>query len=96
MSLYLTALIKSKPDTTAALKELLQELVAPSRKDAACLQYDLHQSTSDPQLFIFQEEWESREGLLLHNSQPYILKFREALEALVDVPVIIHYTQKLV
>jgi quinol monooxygenase YgiN len=94
MSIYLTALIKSKPGSAEALKECLQGLVPLSRKEVACLQYNLHQSVDDPNVFIFQEEWADKEGLEFHNAQAYILSFRETIVSLIDGPVVIHHTQK--
>lgn len=94
MSIYLTAVIKSRPGNAEALKECLQAIVPLSRREAACLRYDLHQSVDDPQVFIFQEEWADKEGLEVHNAQPYILQFREVILPLIEGPVLIHHTQK--
>ena len=34
-------------------REILEELVAPSRAEEGCINYDLHQSMEDPELFVF-------------------------------------------
>ncbi|WP_221392511.1 putative quinol monooxygenase [Dyadobacter sp. NIV53] len=95
MPIYLTATVKSKPGNNEALKKLLLELVENSRQEEACVQYDLHQSQNDPDFFIFHEEWKSREGLDLHNNQPYILDFGVKSAELIDGQVGIHITSKL-
>jgi len=95
MSIYLTALVKSKSGKAEELKAVLQQLVIDSRKETACLQYDLHQSVTDADLFIFHEEWASESGLQLHNTQPHISRFIQASKEITDGPVTIHKTQKV-
>jgi len=93
MSIYLTAIVKSKVETTATLRTVLLDMVANSRKEEACIQYDLHESAAD-HTFIFQEEWKDQPGLDLHNQQSYILAFVEQAGALTD-DVVIYKTEKL-
>jgi len=93
MSIYLTAIVKSKKETTAALRTMLLDMVANSRKEEACIQYDLHESAVD-NTFIFQEEWKDQAGLDLHNKQPYILDFVAQADKLTD-NIIIYKTEKL-
>jgi quinol monooxygenase YgiN len=95
MSIYLTALVKSQPGKAEQMKALLLELVAGSKTEAACLQYDLHQSLDDENLFIFHEEWANDAGLQQHNSQPHIQKFIAASGNVLDGEIIIHKTQKI-
>jgi len=73
---------------------MLLTMVTESRKEPACLQYDLYQDDNDPNVFVFQEIWESREGLDAHNGQPYIRAFGESLEKLETNPQI-YLTQPL-
>lgn len=93
MSIYLTAIVKGKPDTVNPLRTVLLNMVANSRKEEACIQYDLHEAAGDL-TFIFQEEWKNQSGLDLHNQQPYILAFVEQAGALTD-DIIIYKTEKL-
>lgn len=93
MSIYLTAIVKSKKETTAALRTMLLDMVVNSRKEEACIQYDLHESTVDD-TFIFQEEWKDQPSLDLHNQQPYILGFVAQAGTLTD-NIVIYKTEKL-
>ena len=95
MSVYLTAIVKSKAGNDAALKALLETLVVASKQEAACLQYDLHQSVEDPNLFIFHEEWADQPGLDLHNGQLHIKKFLEVSVDLIDGSIVIHKTERV-
>jgi len=93
MSIYLTAIVKSKQETTVALRTMLLDMVVNSRKEEACIQYDLHESAGD-HTFIFQEEWKDQAGLDLHNKQPYILAFVAQADQLTD-DIVIYKTEKL-
>jgi quinol monooxygenase YgiN len=93
MSIYLTAIVKSKQETTMALRTMLLDMVVNSRKEEACIQYDLHEIAGGD-IFIFQEEWKDEEGLDLHNQQPYLLAFVEKAQELTE-SVIVYKTQKI-
>jgi quinol monooxygenase YgiN len=93
MSIYLTAIIKSKPGQAEALKPHLLELVSHSKKEIACLQYDLHQAEDNPDMYIFHEEWSDATGLELHGNQPHIQNFINNTAELRDGDTIIYKTQ---
>ena len=93
MSLYLTAIVKSKKETTAELRTILLDMVVHSRRETACIQYDLHEATEE-NTFIFQEEWKDQLSLDEHNQQPYILNFVERAGAL-TTEIVIYKTTKL-
>ncbi len=71
-SKYLTvvAQVKAAPGKEKQLKELLLSLVAPSRKDEGCVNYDLHQSADIPAMFYFHENWTSKELWERHMAKP--------------------------
>lgn len=95
MSIFLTAVIQGKPGTADQLRPLLETLTAGSRSEAACIQYDLHESVSHPDLFIFHEEWVDQAGLDLHNTQPHIQVFQQAAKDLLAGPATLYKTQRL-
>jgi len=87
MKIYITAIIKSKPEYTAEVARVFENMVTLTRKETACIQYDLHRSMDDENLFVFYEIWESQQGLNLHNEQPYIKEFGQlANEKLQEKP----------
>lgn len=89
MHVYVTAVIKSKPEFTAEVEALLQNLVTETRKEAACIKYDLHVSIDESNVFVFYEIWQHQEGLTLHNQQPHIATFRQAaVDKLLEAPLI--------
>ncbi len=60
------AQIKAQTGKEAEVRKELLSLVAPSRKDAGCINYDLHQAKDNPALFMFHENWESKAHLDRH------------------------------
>lgn len=95
MNIYLTATLNSKPEFTEEVKAVLQTMVRESRKEKACIQYDLHQGIKDENLFVFQEIWESEEALQEHNQQWYIQDFVKMIdEKLQEIPSI-YFTERI-
>lgn len=66
------ATIKAKPGMESSLRAALLNLVAPSRKDDGCINYDLHQDPADPAKFMFHENWTSKAALDAHLAQPHL------------------------
>ena len=95
MAINLTVILKSKTESIETLKSLLLDLVQNSKKETACLQYDLHQSDKEPNTFIFHEVWENQDGLDLHNQQSYLQTFFENAKLYLQEAPIIYKTNKL-
>lgn len=95
MSIYLTAILKSKKESIQNLKSILDNMVLNTRKEEACEKYELQQSLDDETVFIFHEIWKSKEGLDAHNQQPYIQEFVEKVPDLLEKSADI-YLAKLV
>ncbi len=90
MKVYLTAIVKSKPEHTADVLAILQNMVVHSRNEAGNLQYDLHRDKADENTFVFYEIWQSEEILQRHNEQPYLKDFIDIIPyKLQQQPVII-------
>lgn len=60
------ATFQAKPGKENELKAALTALVEPTRKEAGCINYDLHQLPEDPKKFLFHENWTSRAHLDTH------------------------------
>jgi quinol monooxygenase YgiN len=86
--------VRAKPDQIAALRDVLLGLVRPSRADAGCLGYDLHQSAEDPSRFVFYENWTSKELLDAHLAQPHLKSFLAQIDRwLAEPPQITLWTK---
>jgi quinol monooxygenase YgiN len=69
-TLTVLAQIKAKPGAEGQVRQELLSLVAPSRQDAGCINYDLHQAQDNPALFLFHENWASKAHLDAHLQKP--------------------------
>lgn len=81
-----------------ALEEVKREclaLVEPSRAEEGCLNYDLHQSLEDRTLFVFYENWASREALERHLQMPHSLLFDERTAGLLAAETEITFWEML-
>ncbi|MBI4965082.1 MAG: antibiotic biosynthesis monooxygenase [Desulfomonile tiedjei] len=83
------ALIKAKPGMEETVKQGLLALLEPTRKEAGCINYDLHQSTGNKGLFMFYENWRSKKDLDEHVRMPHMKDFmskgREVLDGAADL-----------
>ncbi|WP_108649869.1 putative quinol monooxygenase [Dongshaea marina] len=60
----------------ASLHQALQALVEPTRSEAGCQSYVLHQGIDNPGLFTMIEHFEDMAAFELHSSQPYLESFK--------------------
>ena len=68
----LIAYLHAKPEKREELLKLLQSFVEPSRSEPACVDYHLHVSNDDPNLFVFYENWRTRKELDEHLRHPFL------------------------
>ena len=71
-ALTIVAHVHAEPDHIGDVKAALQNLVAPTRAEKGCLQYDLHQDNADPGHFMFFENWSSRDTWQDHMNSAHI------------------------
>ncbi|PWK66337.1 quinol monooxygenase YgiN [Mucilaginibacter oryzae] len=95
MKIYLTALLKCKPGYAAQIKPILEQLVANSVQEAACLQYELYQDNDNENQFIFHETWQDAAGLEQHTQQPHYLQFGKQAGEMLDGGVTVYKTQRV-
>lgn len=83
MSLIILAQITAVPGQEELLRSELDKLVAPTRAEEGCVQYDLHEDNDRPGFFVFYEIWENRELWQAHMNQPHLAAYRAATEGAV-------------
>lgn len=88
----ITAIIKSKQENTEQVRNMVHHLVTETRKEDACIRYDLHTAEN---VFIIWEEWKDQPGLDIHNNQPYLLDFIKESENLTASPIQVYKTVQL-
>lgn len=80
------AYVVAKPGQAAALQAVLSALPGPTRLEAGCLQYDLHQSADVPERFVFLEVWRSKADLDRHLQTPHVTEALAKVGPLVAEP----------
>ena len=71
----LNAFLHAKPEKRDELLKVLQSFVKPSRAEPAFVEYHLHVSNDDPNLFVFYENWRTRKELDQHLRTPILTNF---------------------
>ena len=66
------------------LRAALQALVEPTTRERGYVNYDLHESLTEPGAFYFYENWESGADLDDHLSSPHLEDFKVRLPELLD------------
>src|SRR5262245_50639835 len=73
--LNITASFQARPGKEKELRDALIGLLAPTRKEAGCLSYDLHQSADDPARLLMYETWRDKAAIDAHMISPHVQKF---------------------
>jgi len=81
------ARIKAKEGLDKRVKQELISLLAPTRSEEGCINYDLHQSVHDKSLFLFYETWKSEDDLKRHLETPHMKNFLKRAEELLAEPL---------
>ena len=71
-TLIVAARMVAKPGKADALRQTLMGLIEPTRAEAGCIQYDLHEEQGKPGSFLFFEKWTSKQALDEHLATPYL------------------------
>jgi quinol monooxygenase YgiN len=71
------AYIEIKPGTEEAFRAELDKVIAATRAESACINYDFHQSANQTTLFVAYENWTSMAGLDQHAKSAHIQAFRQ-------------------
>ncbi|MCC9071004.1 antibiotic biosynthesis monooxygenase [Flavobacterium sp. F-65] len=88
----ITAIIKSKKENSEQAKSMIENLVNQTRKETACIRYDLHATEN---VFIIWEEWTDQAGLDIHNNQSYLQDFVTNSETLLASPIQVYKTTQI-
>lgn len=83
MALTILAQITAAPGKEQLVYDALLALVATTRAEDGCLQYDLHRDNDTPGFFVFYETWESRDQWQKHMNAPHIEEYAKATDGAV-------------
>lgn len=82
--LTIVANIVAKADKVELVKAELIKLIAITRAEEGCLNYDLHQDNENPAHFTFYENWTSRELWQTHMGNTHLAEYMTATEGAVE------------
>jgi quinol monooxygenase YgiN len=95
MQVTVIASFKAKNGFAQLLKTELLKLIAPGIQEEGCISYDLHQSLDDPGLFLFHENWRSRDDLDRHLEMPYIRELLRRTENMLAQPISVQLFERI-
>ena len=87
-NLTVVAKVVAKKDCVEAVKTELLKLIAPTRKENGCIEYNLHQDNDDPAVFVFYETWESLACLGAHMNTEHFKTYVAAVNAMTEEKIV--------
>lgn len=89
------ATFQARPGKETELSEALIGLVAATRQETGCLNYDLHVLPEDPTRFLFHENWTSKAHLDTHLQSAHIKALLPRVDELCVAPPEIKIWEKI-
>lgn len=94
-SIVLVARLKVKDDAIEEAKRAALKIVADSRAEAGCVNYDIHQAIDDPTVFIWHEMWTNKAAIDEHFETEFFKEFSAAVERFAVEPPQITLTKMI-
>ena len=85
--LTVVAYVKAKDGMAEQVKQELTALIGPTREEPDCIDYILHQSPDDANVFMFFENWTGRDALDAHLQKPHVQAFIARADDLLAEPI---------
>lgn len=85
-TIHVVALYRARAGKEAALKSLLTGLIAPTRRELWCRQYDLLENPEDPGDLCFVERWEGDKALEQHLQADHVKAVMAKIDELAEGP----------
>jgi quinol monooxygenase YgiN len=81
------ARFKARKGMEEPLKQAIMACVAPTRAEAGCINYDLHQLADDKGTLVLYENWVSKQDLDVHLEMPYLRELKAKAGELCAEPI---------
>ncbi|MDD2318636.1 MAG: putative quinol monooxygenase [Geobacteraceae bacterium] len=81
------AKFKAKEGMEEKVRQEIMVCVEPTRAEAGCINYDLHQSADDKRVFMLYENWVSKKLLDEHLQMPYLKKLAAVAAEICSEPL---------
>jgi quinol monooxygenase YgiN len=86
---------KAKPGKEDELRQSLIDLIAPTRQEAGCISYEMHQQPQDAAQFMSYEIWRSQTDIDQHMQTPYVAAVVARAEEMIELPFELSIWEKL-
>ncbi len=93
--IVLIARLKVKADKIDQAKSAALAIVADTRKETGCINYDIHQSIEDETVFCWHETWVDKAAIDEHFATPFFQKFFEVVGEVAAEPPQINLTKMI-
>ena len=80
MEVRIVAPLTVKPEYLEEVTQAMLAVVAASREELGCLQYDLHREIDSSNNFVFYERWRSDEAVAQHEATAHFQHFIKQLD----------------
>ena len=91
--IVLIARLKVKLEAVEAAKQSALAIIADSRAEDGCINYDFHQAIDDETVFIWHETWENKAAIDAHGASEHFVNFSRQIKDSVDEPLQITLTR---
>ena len=82
--LTIIARILAKAEKIELVRTELLKLIEATRAEEGCINYDLHQDNENPNLFLFYENWTSRDLWQKHMETAHLAAFKAATDGAIE------------
>src|SRR5205085_8800020 len=93
--IVLIARLKVKADGVERVKSAALAIVPPSRREAGCINYDIHQSIEDDTVFFWHETWVNKAAIDQHFDTDFFNEFFKVASELAAEQPQISLTRKI-
>ena len=93
--IVLIARLKVKADKVEQAKAAALAIVAESRQESGCLNYDIHQTIDDETVFFWHETWANKAALDEHFAKPFFAEFFAVVGEVAAEPPQINLTKMI-
>lgn len=94
-NIVLIARLKVKDDAVEEARRAALKIVADSRAEAGCVNYDIHQAIDDPTVFIWHETWIDKSAIDEHFETECFKEFFASVEQFAAAPPQITLTKMI-
>ncbi len=91
--IVLIARLKVKKGKEDEAKQTALAIVADSRAEEGCLNYDFHQAIDDATIFFWHETWADKSALDAHFKKPYFAELGAKLKEIAEEPTQLSLTK---